>query len=90
MNAADHTQQTALHWAAVRGSIAVAVVLLQNGARVEAADLNGYRVILYFNTACHCKKKGAWLCVLCDREIFGLMFVIPADRIGDQLKLTGQ
>lgn len=37
-------QQTALHWAAVRGSIAAADVLLDNGARVEAADLNGYRV----------------------------------------------
>lgn len=44
MNAADLGQQTALHWAAVRGAVAVADVLLQNGARVEAADLNGYRV----------------------------------------------
>jgi len=45
VNAVDNSQQTALHWAAVRGAIAVADVLLQNGARVEAADLNGYRVI---------------------------------------------
>lgn len=45
MNAKDHTGQTALHWSAVRGSIAAADVLLQNGARVEAADVNGYRVI---------------------------------------------
>lgn len=44
VNAADNLQQTALHWAAVRGSIAVADVLLQNGARVEATDVNGYRV----------------------------------------------
>lgn len=29
----------------VKGSIAVADVLLQNGARVEAADLNGYRAV---------------------------------------------
>lgn len=38
-------QQTALHWAAVRGGIAVTDVLLQNGARVEAADINGYRAV---------------------------------------------
>ena len=44
----DSMQQTALHWAAVRGGIAVADVLLQNGARVEAADLNGYRVVILF------------------------------------------
>lgn len=47
VNATDNNQQTALHWAAVKGSIAVADVLLQNGARVEAADLNGYRVIIF-------------------------------------------
>lgn len=49
MNATDLSQQTALHWAAVRGSIAVADLLLQNGARVEAADANGYRVIGFMN-----------------------------------------
>ncbi|XP_010268638.1 PREDICTED: probable protein S-acyltransferase 23 isoform X2 [Nelumbo nucifera] len=38
-------EQPALHWAAVRGSIAAADVLLQNGARVEAADVNGYRAV---------------------------------------------
>lgn len=53
VNAKDNMEQTALHWAAVRGSIAAADVLLENGARVEAADLNGYRVlfslfIIYF------------------------------------------
>ena len=47
MNAIDNNKQTALHWAAVRGSIAVADVLLQSGARVEAADNNGYRVIFF-------------------------------------------
>lgn len=46
MNASDNVGQTALHWAAVRGSTAAADVLLQNGARVEAADNNGYRVII--------------------------------------------
>lgn len=46
MNAADNAGQTALHWAAVRSSIAAADVLLQNGTRVEAADQNGYRVII--------------------------------------------
>lgn len=46
MNASDNVGQTALHWAAVRGSAAAADVLLQNGARVEAADNNGYRVII--------------------------------------------
>lgn len=46
VNAADNVQQTALHWSAVRGAITVADVLLQNGARVEATDVNGYRVIV--------------------------------------------
>lgn len=46
MNAKDNGGQTALHWAAVRGSVAAADVLLQNGARVEATDVNGYRVIV--------------------------------------------
>ena len=45
MNATDHAQQTALHWAAVRGSTSVADVLVEHGARVEAADVNGYRVM---------------------------------------------
>ncbi|KAK4380852.1 putative protein S-acyltransferase 23 [Sesamum angolense] len=45
VNAKDNAGQTALHWAAVRGSIAAADVLLQNGARVEVADVNGYRPV---------------------------------------------
>lgn len=45
VNAKDNTGQMALHWAAARGSIAAADVLLQNGARVEADDFNGYRVM---------------------------------------------
>lgn len=48
VNATENIQQTALHWAAVQGAIAAADVLLQNGARVEAADVNGYRVIFSF------------------------------------------
>lgn len=44
VNATDNNRQTSLHWAAVRGSIAVADVLVQNGAQVEAVDVNGYRV----------------------------------------------
>lgn len=48
VNATDHMKQTALHWAAVRGSVAVADVLLQNGAPVEAGDINGYRVIMNY------------------------------------------
>lgn len=44
MNAADFTGQTALHWTAVRGSIQVAELLLQAGARIECADSHGYRV----------------------------------------------
>lgn len=36
-------QQTALHWAAVKGSVEVADLLLQRGARIEAVDVNGYR-----------------------------------------------
>lgn len=47
MNAADHTGQTALHWSAVRGAIQVAELLLQEGARVNAADLYGYQVSLF-------------------------------------------
>lgn len=42
----DHTGQTALHWSAVRGAIQVAELLLQEGARVSAADMNGYQVRL--------------------------------------------
>ena len=45
VNAKDNMQQTALHWAAVRGSTLAADVLVENGARVEAADVNGYRVV---------------------------------------------
>lgn len=49
VNATDGRLQTALHWAAVQGSVAVADVLMQNGARVEAADGNGYRVLFTFH-----------------------------------------
>lgn len=44
VNATDFTGQTALHWTAVRGSIQVAELLLQSGARIEYADSHGYRV----------------------------------------------
>jgi hypothetical protein len=44
VNAEDLAQQTALHWAAVRGATSVTDVLLESGARLEAADVNGYRV----------------------------------------------
>ena len=44
VHACDHSGQTALHWAAVRGSIQVAELLLQNGAQIECADSHGYRV----------------------------------------------
>ncbi|TQD88391.1 hypothetical protein C1H46_026050 [Malus baccata] len=43
VNATDHTGQTALHWSAVRGAIQVAELLLQEGARVNAADMYGYQ-----------------------------------------------
>lgn len=46
VNATDHSGQTALHWSAVRGAIQVAELLLQEGARVNAADMNGYQVRL--------------------------------------------
>jgi len=48
VNAADHTGQTALHWSAVRGAVQVAELLLQEGARVNAADMYGYQVALFF------------------------------------------
>ena len=51
VNAVDNSQQTALHWSAVRGAVSVADILLQNGARVEAADINGYRVIGFLVTS---------------------------------------
>ncbi|XVF48001.1 hypothetical protein PTKIN_Ptkin03bG0155200 [Pterospermum kingtungense] len=40
----DHNGQTALHWSAIRGAIQVAEVLLQEGARVDAADIYGYQI----------------------------------------------
>lgn len=49
----DHTGQTALHWSAVRGAIQVAELLLQEGARVNAADIYGYQVsnlVVYFSS----------------------------------------
>lgn len=48
VNAADNVQQTPLHWAAVKGSVEVADLMLQRGARIEAADVNGYRVKIIF------------------------------------------
>ena len=48
VNASDHTGQTALHWSAVRGAIQVAELLLQEGARVNAADMYGYQVSFTF------------------------------------------
>lgn len=65
INAIDNMQQTALHWAAVRGGIAVTDVLLQNGARVEAADINGYRVIIslvFSNSYSFSVEKDLFLC----------------------------
>ncbi|GKA11608.1 serine carboxypeptidase-like protein 13 isoform X1 [Tanacetum coccineum] len=43
VNAVDLTGQTALHWSAVRGAIQVADLLLEEGARVNAADIYGYQ-----------------------------------------------
>lgn len=48
VNAADHTGQTALHWSSVRGAIQVAELLLQEGAKVDAADMYGYQVNLIY------------------------------------------
>ncbi|XP_044981454.1 probable protein S-acyltransferase 23 isoform X2 [Hordeum vulgare subsp. vulgare] len=52
VNAEDHSQQTALHWAAVRGATATADVLLENGARLEAGDVNGYRLSMAKQHSC--------------------------------------
>lgn len=38
-------RQTALHWAAVRGSTQAAEVLLQMGANIEARDSMGYHPV---------------------------------------------
>lgn len=48
VNATDQTGQTALHWSAVRGAIQASEVLLQEGARFNVADMNGYQVGLIF------------------------------------------
>lgn len=48
MNAVDLTGQTALHWSAVRGAVQVADLLLEEGARVNAADVYGYQVSRIF------------------------------------------
>lgn len=45
MDAADFSGQTALHWTAVRGSLQVAELLLEHGARLEIYDSHGYRVL---------------------------------------------
>lgn len=66
VNATENIQQTALHWAAVQGAIAAADVLLQNGARVEAADVNGYRVHVSFTLF------PIWSCVMVGEQEFML------------------
>jgi palmitoyltransferase len=43
-NVADKTGQTALHWAAVRGSLAAAETMLRADADIEFADSRGYTV----------------------------------------------
>ncbi len=40
----DHTGQTALHWAAVRGAVGAAEALLRGGAAPGARDGHGYTV----------------------------------------------
>ncbi len=42
INATDQTGQTALHWAAVRGSLPVIETLLRNNADYELKDNRGY------------------------------------------------
>ena len=44
VNAADTTEQTALHWSAVRGSLSAAETLLRAGASLMARDCRGYTV----------------------------------------------
>lgn len=66
VNASDNTKQTALHWAAVKGSVDVADLLLLHGARIEADDMNGYRVknpFFLMETNLYCMSKD-WICVL--------------------------
>ena len=45
VNATDNDKQTALHWAAVRGSLPCAELLLRSGARLDQADCRGYGAI---------------------------------------------
>ena len=79
VNAADNVQQTALHWAAVRGSVAAADVLLENGARVEASDVNGYRV----------KKKHKNMCFIWEKDLFLSLYQHQAVHIAAQYGQTG-
>lgn len=70
VNAADNIHQTPLHWAAVKGSIDVADLLLQNGARIEAADVNGFRVNRLSSfppsvSVSVCSGKWKLLCIVC-------------------------
>lgn len=67
VNASDNTKQTALHWAAVKGSVDVADLLLLHGARIEADDMNGYRVknpFFLLVTNLYCMSKDLDLCFI--------------------------
>ena len=76
MNATDHAHQTALHWAAVRGATAVADLLLENGARIEAADVNGYRVMQYLCLS-GCTVRIPLLLLFA--SLLGLVFSFPQE-----------
>jgi palmitoyltransferase len=45
LNVTDGTGQTALHWAAVRGSLPVIETLLRNSADYGIKDIRGYTAI---------------------------------------------
>ena len=59
---ADSQGQTALHWAAVRGSLSAAETLLRASADLTLADSKGYRQTIYALAAtqdCHpIRRKG--------------------------------
>ncbi|KMZ56391.1 hypothetical protein ZOSMA_96G00670 [Zostera marina] len=53
-------KQIALHWAAVRGSISAADVLLRNGARFNTSDIHGFKACL--TRMCkHCFTPLHWI-----------------------------
>ena len=55
----DHTGQTALHWAAVRGSLSAAEALLRSSADIQIRDCRGWALFLILPQFCIMKRFAA-------------------------------